>query len=373
MNFRPCPKSRGITLVELMMVSAIVSVGMIFLFSVIRNVGTGMVRVQQRAPLQRDLQWAKQTIERDLLSASRGSLGNVLPNPGFEAVPTRISTVLPTPDGFWTCVDVLLRIQPRDYSIGYISNRREFRRQGRYGLSLNSGNTYQAASSTFSLVGGTTYFFGGWIRQYQGMTAELGDGGFRLFGDASDWPTTYRSGMSVNGNPSLQWTYLRSTFMATAGFRYRATAYINFEPMSDRDIHFGFDDVTLVALQTDLTPTNGTVFEFDSYQTRGTLMGQRLKMRYRLEPWGASGRLVREEVPFGAPVRRLSEITNVRLCRLAWDFGGPTPGVLPAPLPANFFDQGFSFPLVVTLEAGPVAATGNQTLSLQFSVFPEAP
>lgn len=367
---------RGFSLVELMVVSALVSFGMIFLFSIIRNVGSGMMRVQQRAPLQRDLQWAKQTIERDLLSASRGSLGNVIPNPGYEAVPTRISTFTPTSEGYWACVDVLPRIQPRDYSIGYISNHPNFRKQGEYGLSLNSEGTYTAASSTFSLVGGNAYLFGGWVRQYPGNLtggAALGDGGYKLFGDATPWPTTSQSDLSVNGNLSLQWTFLKSTFTAIPGFRYRVTAFVNNEPRNF-DTHFGYDDVTVVPLQTDMTPTNGTVFEFDKYQTRGALMGQRLKMRYRLEPWGTSGRLVREEVPFGGPVRTLSAITNIRSCQMAWDFGEATPGVLPGPPSAgNTFDRGFSFPLIVTLEAGPIGATGNQTLSIQFSVYPEAP
>ncbi len=363
----------GFSLVELMVVSALIPVIMIFLFSIIRNVGQGVNYIQQSLPLHRDLQFAKQTIERDLLSAPRSSLGNVLPNPGFEAVPTRISTFTPTPADFWTCppVPLLRSLGGRVlYSIGSVSNRPEFRYQGNFGLGLNSLNRYQAFSPTFLLADGERYLVGGWIRQtIEPLFGGPGDGFIRLLGDTDPWPSTELVKPSFSDMANPNWTFLSSFVDAVGGFNYRVELGINFEPRGLVS-HFGFDDVVVTPLRTELTPTSGRVFEFDRFQSAGALAGQRVKMRYRLVPWQNSGQLIRERIPFGGPVEELGRLNSIRRCQLAWDFGEPVPGVIGA---ATNFSRGLNFPLIVTLEAGAVGATGIQTESLSFSVLSEVP
>lgn len=361
------------SLVELMVVSALIPVIFVFLFSIVRNVGQGVNYIQQSLPLHRELQVAKQTLERDLLSAPRSSLGNVLPNSGFEAVPTRISTYTPTPMGYWTCPPAPVHhiVNSRgQYSIGSVSNRPEFRYQGNFGLGLNSINTYRSFSSTFSLVDSKPYIFGGWIRQtIEPLFGGLGDGFFLLRGDGAPWPVTERIRLSLFNVANTNWVFQISTFSAVGGFNYRVELGINNEPR-DVSCHFGYDDVVVTPLVTDLTPISGQVYEFDRFETAGALAGQRVKMRYRLVPWKNSGQLVRERVPFGGPVEELGRLNYIRRCQLAWDFGEPVPGVIGA---ATDFGWGLNFPLIVTLEAGSVGATGIQTESLSFSVLSEVP
>jgi hypothetical protein len=363
----------GVTLVELMLASALVSIIMIFIFTIVRNVGQGVVFIQTVVPLRQDLQFAKQTMERDLFSSVRSSLGNVLPNPGFEAVPARISTFTPTPMNSWSCIPVPVQNIPGGrvrYSFGSVSNRPEFRFRGNFGLGLNSLNTYMAFSSTFPLVDGGQYLVGGWIRQtIEPLFGGPGDGFIRLLGDGASWPSTERVKPSFSDFANPNWTFIWSTVDAVGGFTYRVELGVNFEPRGLVS-HFGFDDVVVAPFITELTPTSGQVFEFDRFETAGALAGQRIKIRYRMVPLKNSGQLIRERVPIGAPVSVLGEINNIRRCQLAWDFGGPAPGVIG---PTTDLSRGLNFPLIVTLEAGPVGATGNQTESLSFSVFPEVP
>jgi hypothetical protein len=104
----------------------------------IRNFGSGVTKIQRFVPMQRDLQLAKHVIEKDLLSAPRSSIGNAVPNPGFEAVPTRVSTIDPHHrQGFWACPPVPPRINPFRSVQGFVTARPGIYLNGNYGLTLN--------------------------------------------------------------------------------------------------------------------------------------------------------------------------------------------------------------------------------------------
>ncbi len=373
MNLRTNRPARGLTLVEIMVVSVIASVVLLFLFNIMRHVGMGVTRIQRVVPLQRDLQIAQQVITKDLLSAPRSSIGNSVPNPGFEAIPPRISTFTPTIPGFWACPPQAPRYRTADigqWFTTFISARTACSLNGNFGLTINARNVSVnsfANSSTFSLVNDVDYLFGGWVRINASNGAQWAQ--LDILGDATPWPTT--TILSVSSN-SFNWTFLASTFTAAPGLNYRVR--VGATNPNTLSIIASFDDIIVTPLVMDLIP-GSPPYDFDGFQTSGPSVGQRVRMRYRLIPRGSGGRLIREQWDEGSSVwRRLGSLDNIRRLLIAWDFGQVTPGALPPPASwPSLFARGMNFPLSLTIESGDVGATGNNTLSLTFSVFPVVP
>jgi prepilin-type N-terminal cleavage/methylation domain-containing protein len=360
----------GVTLVELMIVSAIVSIVFLFLVSMIRNFGIGVTKIQRFVPMQRDLQLAKHVIEKDLLSAPRSSIGNAVPNPGFEAVPTRISLSTPTTQGFWACPPVRPRLNPFRSVQGFVTARPGFYLNGNYGLTLNvegsaiQNTSYSADSSTFTLVAGSKYLFGGWFFENQvnaGVRWRL-----RLL-RGSTWPETTMFDLII---ANAQWKFYVATFTATSdNYRVVAGAF----GVDDQQTTGTYDDIVVAPLAVDLVP-GGPPFEFERFQVDGPTPGQRDRIRYRVVTDGSTGRLIRERITTTGVVVPMQSVNKIRRVLIGWDFGGSDPGVLPASTPnAVLFAKGMNFPLSVRIETGDVGATESKTLALTFSVFPEAP
>lgn len=365
------PPREGITLVELIVVSALAGLIFVFILFLVRNFGSGVTNIQRFVPMQRDLQLAKQVIEKDLLSAPRNSIGNVVPNPGFEAVPTRISTFTPTTPGFWAHIPVKPRLNPGLSVDAFVSARPGYFLNGNYGVSMSLlevlprvANYYSINSSTFTLVPGVSYLFGGWAARNELLALPSWE--IRLLRQPVPWPNTVALTLPISGT---QWRFYVSTFVAN-GDTYRTLVGCAY---AGARTGASFDDIIVTPLSIVLIP-GGPSFEFETFQVDGPTPGQRDRVRYRVVPDGLSGRLMRERVPLTGPVIPLDPVNKIRRVLIGWDFGQGAPGALPAPATwPTFFAQGMKFPLSVTIETGNVVATGNNTLSLTFSVFPEAP
>lgn len=364
-------KNRGFSLIEVVVVSAIASLMFLFILRMIRDFGTGVAAVQRSVPMQSDLQFAKQVIETDLLSAPRSSIGNKVPNPGFEAVPTRVSTFTPPTPGFWACPPVRPRLNPVRLTQGYITARPGFFLNGNYGLTLNlkgsnapNNVSYSAESSTFTLIPSVDYLFGGWF--FENKTYDGSPWRLQLL-RGPNWPSTIGISLHPGG---MIWKFSASTFTATAdNYRVVAAAF----NVDGQQTAGTFDDIIVTPLALNLVP-GGPSFEFDHFETKAPNTGQREQIRYRVVTEGLTGRLVRERITASGTVVPLDSVKNVRRLLIGWDFGQGAPGVLPpmGSWPA-LFAKGMNFPLFIRIETGNVGATGNKTLALTFSVFPEAP
>ncbi|MBK8576419.1 MAG: type II secretion system protein [Elusimicrobia bacterium] len=85
-------KRNGFTVVEMIVVMTVLVVLGSFFAWLLRSSSDGFRIFQRRSPLQRDIQTALQAVQGDLLSASQSSIGNRLPDLGFERVPPALST-----------------------------------------------------------------------------------------------------------------------------------------------------------------------------------------------------------------------------------------------------------------------------------------
>jgi type II secretory pathway pseudopilin PulG len=364
---RRIQKSVGLTLVEVMIVMGISALFFLFLYTIIRNVGTGMTRIQRVVPLQRDLQLAQQVIRKDLLSAPRHSLGNEVPDPGFEGGPSRITTTNPPPTGSWYCEPRRTRKDdqnPRRTFRGYVNASTWSVRNGNYGLTLNTEGWNSVSpynrSSNFTLSNGT-YLFGGWGRHFGDSGASVS---LRPLIGASSY---------INPNGGT-WNFTAQKVINNLSNDFRIEISILTFSKDDHSIDL-FDDLIVTPTTADLDTVNGVAYKFDRFQVDGPLAGQRIHCRYRLVPNQASGRLIREQWnDVSSRWDPLYSLENIRRLLISWDFGQGTPGTLPSAADWNAtFANGMNFPVSVTVEAGDVGATGNNTLSLTFSVFSVVP
>ena len=361
---------QALTLVEVMVVLCVTSMVFLFLFNLMRHVGTGMTRIQRQLPLHRDLLIAKQSIEKDLLSAPRSSIGNAAPNPGFEEVPTRVSTFTPTTDGFWACPPTPpRRTGGGKYMYGFVSAKPEYVLNGHYSMNMNmlnmNGNNCYAYSSTFKLLDNTNYLFGGWIKKNipNNRWARI-----QLFGDVNPWPMTSLGLLSTDRST---WTFVVATMTTGVGITYRIQA-----GAADGDtarMSLSFDDIVMTPMAVDLFPGD-LPFEFQRVRTSPPELGRRERVRYRLVASGKSGQLVRERWD-GSVWEELKSLNNIRRLRLAWDFSrGVAGGGFPPPAQwPSYFAEGLNFPVSVTIEVGDVGAPNDKSLSLSFLVYSGVP
>lgn len=374
-----------------------------------RNFSNGVVNVQRNVPLQRDLQLAKSIIEKDLLSTSRSSIGNVVPDPGFESSPSKLSDLLPTEKGFWACEPTRCKMEGGlKYATGFVTSHPDFIHTGNAALTIDTRGTvgdYTAHSSTFSLAGGREYLFGAWVlttntNGIQGSIALLKDPAAAAPPpkNVMGWPETdffYLYRYATHWNDVLatdlgQWFFICRPFTAEDNTHYRIRA--GNASSNNTRLVFSVDDMIVTPCSWTLNNVKNEMFEFDNVMVDGSLAGQRIRLRYRWAPKESSGQIIRERIDpkTGAVLQTLDPLVNIRHMSVAWDFGQPVPGVLPTalltpPIPAStafehsqddwdkYFQNGLNFPLIITLEVGNISAPAPNFLSLRFSVFPEMP
>lgn len=369
---------RGWTLVEALVVSLLVTIVFGFINTIIRQFSKGVLRVETRVPLQHDLQVAKFAIEKDLSSAVRSTVGNVVPNPGFEDVPVSLSTTTPPAWGAWGYAPNLFYSGAVGnyftYTVSAISSSSTFSRQGHYGLLVDSAfSSSLVFSSTFNLVSGSPYLFGGWMfrqRPPDPLGSSWDAPQMRLaWGPPGTWVGISPLGHHLLSSASLGWVFVSTTFTATNSSYNVQAGHIGNSP--PRRVIF-YDDIVVTPLATNITPTNGNTLEYAVFMNDPNPANQRERHRYRMVPDGVSGRIINERLVGGAWVQE-STLRGIRRMLIGWDFGQAIPGQLPSPLPAAFFNNGLNFPIAILLEAGPVGAGPPKSMSLLFSVFPVTP
>lgn len=347
-------KKNGVTLVEMMIAVALLGVLASMGGWLLRSTSQGFTLFQKRSPLQRDAQTALQAVQGDLLSASKSSIGNFLPDLGFEQVPPALSTAPATGQWSWS---------PRPLSMGTsagVSHRMFIARydssqvwRGRASMLVSVGNWtmdenvdspgYNLTPGVYSLTARVRDL---WIQASFGANVVLQrwDAGafvddIVLIPNAPNWAPV-RSTFTVN-NPGLYRVQLRHAGAVTALWNDHSVWY---------------DQIALVPLGNDLTPGSGPLF-FLRYDAA---LARYRQVRYSLAPAGNSGALVREVLTNGVWVRLGGNLPNIRRLNITWD-GGNNGGPETA------------FPLILTLESGPVGATGDNFLRLSTRFTPPLP
>jgi hypothetical protein len=156
-------------------------------------------------------------------------------------------------------------------------------------------------------------------------------------------------------NPN--WFPVRSTFTVNNLGIYRVQLrHTGSVTAAWNDHSVWYDQVALVPLGNDLTPGSGPLF-FLRYDAA---LARYRQVRYSLAPAGNSGALVREVLTNGVWVRLGGNLPNIRRLNITWD-GGNNGGPETA------------FPLILTLESGPVGATGDNFLRLSTRFTPPLP
>ncbi|MBP9128030.1 MAG: prepilin-type N-terminal cleavage/methylation domain-containing protein [Elusimicrobia bacterium] len=343
------PRARGITLVEVIIASAVFAILMAGIGMVIKNFALGARILARDTPLQHDLDFAIHVIEKDLLSSSRNSVMNLLPDPGFETL--LVATGTAPLSGRWVADPYRMDpFTPSNNTIGHITADFRLVRNRSRALVLTSFGAEYAVSGPPLFLPAGEYALGGWVARQMGGSHNR-RGGLRLLE-----VNTLIEELDTN---NTSWEWLAQAFSST-GNNYRVTLFVS-DQGPDIVTSFIFDDVYLGPLSQTLTPGDGETVEFLRVNPAN---GSLQRIRYQLLPWNNSGRMVRSIVPaVGPPVSAGADIKNVRLFSVGW-LGGA----------ASMTTEGTNQPLSVRIECGPVAAADLKTVrTMDLTIFPLTP
>lgn len=334
----------GFTVMELITVSVIIGLLATFTQPIFRSFTRGQRNVQVKLPVQRSALQALQAVRKDILSGSRSSMGNMIDG-SFEKFPYPLSST-PIP-GRWTNPPVRMTpipnpLLPRQYARAQITSRDDCVHGGKAALLLMSfGMDYSVIGPTVTLVSGETYVIGAWerwISDNANLSVEL-------------WNATPSRVAFITGI-SPTWSPLRITGLTG----YAGVFHIRLR-ISGPGV-FAVDDVVFKRLTTDLTPSNGQTFEFDRFSNDS---GDRIHSRFRIEPAGISGNLIRESIdPAGNWVEYAGPISNIRRLNIS-HLGGV----------AGFVADWAGQPMQILVEAGPLTpASPDSVVALTTNVLP---
>lgn len=270
-------KTAGVTLVELIVYIAIIGTLSVALLQTVRTGFDGAQMVQKSLPVQRDLQMLAQVVQRDVLSSSRGSLGNLVDG-GFEKSPlSRDVTRLP---GQWVDSTVPMDLADRwNNGFAIITSSTSLSRSGRHCLMIwHAGRSYSVQMSSPMSAG--NYQIGGWIRSNGVDEARI-----QLL-DASS------NVVASTGSFGLSWTYVTASYLISSPgvHTIRLLSPMKSSPGSPSYLTVYFDDIVLSQEVVALIPGSPDTFQFDRF----SLAGKREHVQYRVVPDGTSGRLFRQ-------------------------------------------------------------------------------
>lgn len=344
---------RGWTLIEVMVATAVISVLSIGIGHFLSLFWRGAFNVQGRLPPQQTLQLAMGLIQKDLAASARGSVLNLLPDPGFEWRPYQVGgTTLPTSLrmtntpvlGWWNFSPVIMNpINP--------------------GLNKSA----RLDSSTVNGVGRS------WLMMSVGVAAgtalvqtgpmDLGSGSY-LFGATmrADPPggncqaevTITRNGVDLISTATVAgtWAVRTATFSATLGNTYRVHLRTINTTVSNTCRGY-FDDVYLSTHSWPIgrnAPAN--TIGFLRYDNTGTPQ----RVAYNINQFDGKWRLTRSLTQMGGATRTLS-IPGVVDLALDWTGG-------------DAVARGVDRPIGIRMSACGPAVDCAEPLSAEIRVYP---
>jgi len=276
-------KNKGHTLIELMIV--IILVGLLGMWSIttFRNTLYGMQKMQRDLPIQRDLKKAVQSLQKDLFSASRGSLGSLFDG-GFEKLAIS-KTVINVFQGQWNYTSRTTDpFKPRKNGWAAINYKNSEVRSGLHSLEIwHNGDELFVQSPPLDLTPNTTYTLSGWVRSDGINTAEIqmvDDSGMEIVPSIGSFNTQWVQVTQQFSLPAVVDPYFIRLVAPSVG--------ISEDPPSPLRVFF--DDISFSPDVLVVTPGSAQSFEFDIFNDEGL----REHHRYVLTPDGNSGKLVRQ-------------------------------------------------------------------------------
>jgi len=334
------------------------------IFTLLILMGTGFMqhvsvhtqKIKGQVPLQENMRTAFEAVQKDLMSASRSSLGNLIFDGGFEAVPPVISTAPDTLSQNWRVPFQILNpldptqnawVRPVNLSgLGTV-----FR--GKSALYIgHGGGGYSVKTPVFQLTDGMTYMAGLWARA---RNASANAPIMRVWGGLTNPPSAV---IASSATASVAWGPLRCSFTAVGSYFYQLELAVGAGAV---EAGF-FDDVALSPMSVELTAGSGRSFSFDRFDPE---TGARQKIRYRVDPWQGTGRLVRETASAGKPWQPLgAPFNDVTKVVFSWKGGG-----------ADILTKGTDRAMEVRMEvSGPSGLAGkDMTIFMETDVYSPVP
>lgn len=346
---------RGYTVPEILVAMALFGILALGAAWLIRSMARHSMVIQRRQPVHRDLQTAFAVVTTDLTSGVRSSLGNLLPDPGFERFPRSLSTsptvppslggitfnpllystahIWHTPQLFnivssFSANNTCALISSDDPDVFHGQSVLKIRLPGNYDTVPGRGGDYVVSGPTVTLNAGTRYVLAGWIRSPSNQTVTLA---------LTDAPLTGAATLASVTGTQANWTYL--TVLAPAGLsgEHRVRIVANETLANANEVEYFFDDVTLTSSGTlaDLTSAAGDTFEFDRFAVAppDVTVSVRQRIRYQVVRENGGDTLVRSRRDADGVFRRTGAFRGVQRLTLSWAPGQGDAGAVGANRP----------------------------------------
>lgn len=281
----------------------------------------------------------------DLLSASRCSVNNLLPNPGFEENVPEPSRTLTRSTSTWSCLPDRMYYSSlgNTNSWAKVSTHSSWVRGERsLMISARINPTPQVYCQTIPAPLSEPYLFTGQFTVAWGATKR---GRITLLPTSPAGPTIWTSVPSG----SEQWT---TSFTATAGTIYEVQLNV-FDSIQAKQYWGVFDNVYLGPMSVEVStsqPSGKLSF------IRFNVDGEREKMEYSMDVTNGQGRLVRTRFR-ASGVQEVSYLEGIDSLKVSWKN---------APSPASGTDR----PLLVELVGRGPNSRPEEVLSASFEVYP---
>ena len=329
------------------MASAVLSLMMVGVFRALTLFVQGTVQIQKKLPAQRAIQGAWHMLLIDLLSASRCSVNNLLPNPGFEENVPEPSRTLTRSTSTWSCLPDRMRYHPNVGGAAWakITTHSSWVR-GERSLMISAKNNPnpQVYCQTIPVPLGEPYLFTG---RYAGGGGGSSRNRITLLPTSPAGPTIWTSVFTPSG--FQQWT---TSFTTTTGTVYEVQLNV-FDSAAGKQYWGVFDNVYLGPMSVEVStsqPSGKLSF------IRFNVDGEREKMEYSMDVTNGQGRLVRTRFR-ASGVQEVSYLEGIDSLKVSWKN---------APSPASGTDR----PLLVELVGRGPNSRPEEVLTASFEVYP---
>lgn len=327
----------GVTMIELLVVSFVLSLVMVMVFRALTLFTKGAVQIQQKLPGQNVIQTAYHFLMLDLASASRGSVNNLLPNPCFfeDDAGALVESNVPS-SSTWSCPAYRMAADPAPHSsVAFFQSRLELH-------SVNSGTTTAYALAAEPAVKVETFLFSAsYFSNNIGTRKAEVRGGPNPFSPVS---LVYQDTGAQNG-----------VFTTTVGDYYQVHLFDEPPNASDSSISFGKVYLGPISVEISTANPSGRLFF-----RRCNPDGNWERVTYTMNLlWDGRGRLIRTRF-LESGKQETVNIDGIDSLQVSWS-GAPSA------------TGGTNRSLVVQLVGRGPSSRPADAVSIKFEVYPNAP